>query len=145
MRCEIWPWHNPPTPSFSRCKQSRSGESSTQKTGIDKVRVSERFSHQRRRASHFSWRFRVVICSRNPRYVCQTNLLELSSLIQTDTLSQSSPKFSFSKCSRAQNRFLFQNSTKFSSSKFRNEIRLTKEVVNNFDLFFPWPLPLPPP
>jgi len=52
-RCEIWPWHIPPSTSFSRYKQSRSDTGSTQKIGIriNKEGESERFSHQRRRTS----------------------------------------------------------------------------------------------
>ena len=50
-RCEMWPWHNPPSRSFSRNKQSRSDTGSTQKIGINKEGENERFSHQRRRTS----------------------------------------------------------------------------------------------
>jgi len=50
-RCEIWPWHNPPSTSFSRYKQSRSNTGSTHKNGINKERESERFSHPRCRMS----------------------------------------------------------------------------------------------
>jgi len=54
-RCEIWPWHNPPSTSFSRYKQSRSDTGSTQKIGINKERESERSSHPRRRTSQWSF------------------------------------------------------------------------------------------
>jgi len=37
-RCEIWTWHNPPSTSFARYKQSRSDTGSAQKIGINKER-----------------------------------------------------------------------------------------------------------
>ena len=52
-RCEIWPWHNPPSTSFSQYKQLRSDTGSTQKIGINKEKESERFSHPRRRTSQW--------------------------------------------------------------------------------------------
>jgi len=74
-RCEIWPWHNPPSTSFSLYKQSRSDTGSTQKIGINKERESERFSHQRCRTSQWNcWLWAVYMFPESKIFLPDENL-----------------------------------------------------------------------
>jgi len=110
-------WHNPLPPSFSQCKQSRSGKNSTQwftqKMGIDKERESEGFSYHRRRVSHSSWWFRVVYMFSESKKLLSYKYSFSFKLDSKKTLFQSSQKFFFPEFWRSHKSSVFQSSHKF--------------------------------
>jgi len=90
-RCEIWPWHNPPSTAFSRYKQSRSDTGSTQKIGIriNKEGESKRFSHQRRRTSQLNcWLWVVYMFPESKKFLSDENLRSFNLDWQNNTLCQ---------------------------------------------------------
>jgi len=74
-RFEVWLWYNPPYTSFPRYKKSGIDTGSTQKTGINKDKESERSSHQRRRVSQWScWLWEVYIFPESKTFLSDESL-----------------------------------------------------------------------